>query len=53
MASIDAERWLAEHDQIEKPRTATAYHVVPAVNQVAGVVHFFFLEHDDRGRRGE
>ena len=32
MAAIDAERWLAEHDQIDMPRTATEYHVAPAVD---------------------
>jgi thioredoxin reductase (NADPH) len=32
MAAIDAERWLAEHDQIDQPRTATEYHAAPAVD---------------------
>jgi hypothetical protein len=32
MASIDAERWLAEHDQIDPPRTVTEYHMAPAVH---------------------
>lgn len=30
MAAIDAERWLAEQDVIEAPRTQTEYHVAPA-----------------------
>jgi thioredoxin reductase (NADPH) len=38
MAAIDAERWLAERDQIDRPRTATEYHVAPAVDSANGEV---------------
>ena len=38
MASIDAERWLAEHHQIDMPRTATEYHAAPAVDSAKGEV---------------
>lgn len=38
MASIDAERWLAEQGQIDIPRTATEYHVAPAVDSAKGNV---------------
>jgi thioredoxin reductase (NADPH) len=38
MASIDAERWLAKHDQIDLPRTATEYHAAPAVDSAKGEV---------------
>ena len=38
MASIDAERWLAEHHQIDIPRTATEYHAAPAVDSAKGEV---------------
>jgi thioredoxin reductase (NADPH) len=38
MASIDAERWLAEHDQINMPRTATKYHAAPAADSAKGEV---------------
>ncbi len=31
MASIDAERWLAEHGVIDSPRTETEYHAAAAV----------------------
>ena len=30
MAAIDAERWLAEQDVIDEPRTQTEYHAAPA-----------------------
>jgi thioredoxin reductase (NADPH) len=30
MAAIDAERWLAEQDVIDEPRTETEYHAAPA-----------------------
>ena len=32
MAAIDAERWLAEQDVIDEPRTETEYHAAPAEN---------------------
>lgn len=32
MASIDAERWLAEHGQISGIRTETEYHAAPAID---------------------
>jgi thioredoxin reductase (NADPH) len=38
MAAIDAVRWLAEHDQIDSPRTATEYHAAPAVDSARGEV---------------
>jgi thioredoxin reductase (NADPH) len=38
MAAIDAERWLAEHDVIDTPRTATEYHTAPAVDSAEGNV---------------
>ena len=34
MAAIDAERWLAEHGDIEGVRTETEYHVAPAEDSV-------------------
>jgi thioredoxin reductase (NADPH) len=32
MAAIDAERWLAEHEVIDAPRTETEYHAAAAVD---------------------
>ncbi len=37
MAAIDAERWLAEHGQIEGLRTETEYHAAPAEDSDDGV----------------
>lgn len=37
MAAIDAERFLAEHDVIDAPRTETEYHAAPAVDAADGV----------------
>lgn len=31
MAAIDAERWLAEHEVIDEPRTETEYHVAASI----------------------
>ena len=36
MAAIDAERWLAEQDVIEQPRTETEYHAAPAEDSETG-----------------
>lgn len=36
MAAIDAERWLAEQDVIDEPRTATEYHAAPAEDPETG-----------------
>jgi len=38
MAAIDAERWLAEQDLIDEPRTETEYHVAAAVDSDTGKV---------------
>jgi thioredoxin reductase (NADPH) len=38
MGAIDADRWLAEHGIIDKPRTATEYHVAPAIGSADGKV---------------
>jgi thioredoxin reductase (NADPH) len=38
MAAIDAERWLAEHGIIDRPRTATEYHAAPAIDSSEGAV---------------
>jgi thioredoxin reductase (NADPH) len=37
MAAIDAERFLAEHGEIEGLRTETEYHAAPAVESTDGV----------------
>ena len=37
MAAIDAERFLAEHDVIDAPRTETEYHAAPAEGSADGV----------------
>lgn len=37
MAAIDAERWLAEHGEIEGVRTETEYHAAPAEDSDDGV----------------
>lgn len=37
MAAIDAERWLAEHGEIEGVRTETEYHAAPAEDSIDGV----------------
>ncbi len=37
MAAIDAERWLAEQDVIDEPRTETEYHAAPAEDSADGV----------------
>jgi thioredoxin reductase (NADPH) len=34
MAAIDAERWLAENDVIDEPRTETEYHVAGSIDSV-------------------
>ena len=34
MAAIDAERWLAEHGEIDEVRTETEYHAAPAEDSV-------------------
>lgn len=39
MAAIDAERWLAEQDVIEAPRTQTEYHAAPAEDAEGEEVH--------------
>jgi len=36
MAAIDAERWLAEHGDIDAVRTETEYHVAPAIDSTEG-----------------
>ena len=36
MAAIDAERWLAEQDIIDEPRTETEYHAAPAESSETG-----------------
>ena len=36
MAAIDAERWLAERDIIDEPRTETEYHAAPAESSETG-----------------
>ena len=36
MAAIDAERWLAEQDVIDEPRTQTEYHAAPAEDSATG-----------------
>jgi thioredoxin reductase (NADPH) len=36
MAAIDTERWLAEQDFIDEPRTETEYHAAPAVDSDDG-----------------
>ncbi|WP_412061597.1 thioredoxin-disulfide reductase [Rubrivirga sp. IMCC45206] len=36
MAAIDAERWLAERDVIDGPRTETEYHAAPAESSDTG-----------------
>ena len=36
MAAIDAERWLAEQDVIEEPRTETEYHASPSEDSASG-----------------
>ena len=36
MAAIDAERWLAEQDVIDEPRTETEYHAAPAESSETG-----------------
>ena len=36
MAAIDAERWLAEQDVIDEPRTETEYHAAPAEDSASG-----------------
>ncbi len=41
MAAIDAERWLAEHHEIEGVRTETEYHEAPSVDSL----HEPHLEH--------
>ena len=38
MAAIDAERWLAEVDSIDEPRTETEYHADAAVSSADGAV---------------
>lgn len=38
MAAIDAERWLAEHQVIDEPRTETEYHEAPSVGSVEAEV---------------
>lgn len=38
MAAIDAERWLAEQDLIDGPRTETEYHVAAAVDSDTGEI---------------
>ncbi len=37
MAAIDAERFLAEHGEIEGTRTETEYHAAPAEDPADGV----------------
>ncbi|MDX1420398.1 MAG: thioredoxin-disulfide reductase [Rubricoccaceae bacterium] len=37
MAAIDAERWLAEHGEIDEVRTATEYHAAPAEDSADAV----------------
>ena len=36
MAAIDAERWLADQDVIDEPRTETEYHAAPAESSETG-----------------
>ena len=36
MAAIDAERWLAEQEVIDEPRTETEYHAAPAEDSASG-----------------